>query len=334
MTAEPGRNAAPGSVGVVIIGRNEGDRLRRCLTSAVREAHYLLYVDSGSSDGSVELAESLGVRTLSLDPGTQFSAARARNEGREQLRQMQPALKYLQFVDGDCELCDGWLACAAEFLDTNAGVAIVSGRLREKRPESSVFNLLTEFEWDLPTGEAKSCGGIAMMRASAFDQVKGFRTDLIAGEEPELCVRLRGKGWRIWRLDQEMALHDLAMSRFSQWWKRAVRGGHAFAEGVALHGAAPEKHYAREYRSALAWGLGIPLATLALVALLGPSGTLLLTLYPLQVVRLAVRGRRSARANWLRAFFLVIGKFPETLGVLRFHVRRALGQQPRRIDYK
>ena len=322
------------TIGVVVIGRNEGERLRKCLTSAVREAPGLVYVDSDSSDGSVALAQSLGVETHALDPATPLSAARARNEGRERLRQKQPELQYLQFVDGDCELCDGWLEAAAEFLERHVDVAVVSGRLREKYPDSSVFNLTMEFEWDLPAGEARNCGGIAMMRASAFDRVQGFRTDLIAGEEPELCVRLRRMGWRIWRLDREMALHDLAISRFAQWFKRALRTGHTFAEGVALHGAPPERHYLREYRSALFWGLCIPFATLALVAIVGPRGALLLALYPLQIIRLARRGERSARANWWRGLLLVIGKFPEVLGVLLFHVRRALGQRPRLIDYK
>jgi GT2 family glycosyltransferase len=331
---EPARDAARGTVGVVVIGRNEGERLRRCLTSAVREVRHLLYVDSGSTDHSVALAQSLGVETLALDPRTPFSAARARNEGRERFRQTQPDLRYVQFVDGDCELCDGWLAAAADFLDTHEDVAVVSGRLREKRPEGSVFNMLIQFEWDLPTGEVRDCGGVGMMRASAFDQAQGFRTDLIAGEEPELCLRLLSKGWRIWRLDQDMALHDLGMSRFGQWWNREVRAGHAFAEGVALHGAPPERHYVRQYRSVLTWGVAIPLATLALVALFGPWGAWMLALYPLQVVRLALRGTRSARENWLRGLFLVISRFPTTIGVLRFHVRRALGQQPRRIDYK
>ena len=334
MNTERADHVPPGTVGVVVIGRNEGERLRRCLTSAVREARHLLYVDSGSSDGSVALAQSLGVETFALDPGMPFSAARARNEGQAQLRQRQPHLQYLQFVDGDCELCEGWLSDAAEFLDSHADVAVALGRLREKRPEISIFNTMIQFEWDLPTGEVRSCGGIAMMRATAFDAVQGFRTDLIAGEEPELCLRLMRKGWRIWRLDEDMALHDLAISRFAQWFKRALRTGHTFAEGVALHGAPPERHYLREYRSALFWGLCIPFATLALVAIVGPRGALLLALYPLQIIRLARRGERSARANWWRGLLLVIGKFPEVLGVLLFHVRRALGQRPRLIDYK
>ena len=334
MVTEPPPTRASDTIGVVIIGRNEGERLRRCLTSAVREAQVLLYVDSDSSDGSVALAESLGIETLRLDPSRQLSAARARNEGRERLRQSHPELQYLQFVDGDCELCDGWLAAAGQFLESHKEVAVVSGQLREKNPDGSLFNMLIQFEWDLPTGEVKTCGGIAMMRASAFDQVSGFRTDLLAGEEPELCLRLLRAGWRIWRLDRKMALHDLAMSRFSQWWKREVRSGHTFAEGVALHGAPPEYHYMREYRSAIFWGLGVPLMTLALTLYAGPGGAMLLVLYPLQIVRLALRGNRSARENWLRGVFLVACKLPEMLGILRFYWSRARRQQPRRIDYK
>jgi glycosyltransferase involved in cell wall biosynthesis len=332
--SERAGHVPPGTVGVVVIGRNEGERLRRCLTSAVRESRHLLYVDSGSADGSVALAQSLGVETLALDPSAPFSAARARNEGQARLRQMQPHLQYLQFVDGDCELCEGWLSHSAGFLDAHADVAVALGRVREKHPESSVFNMIIQIEWDLPAGEARNCGGIAMMRACAIDQVQGFRTDLIAGEEPELCVRLRRKGWRIWRLAQDMALHDLAMSRFTQWWKRELRNGHAFAEGVALHGAPPERHYVREYRSALLWGLGVPLATLLSIAYFGAGGAVVLALYPLQIVRLALRGRRSARENWLYSLFLVIAKFPMTLGALSFHIRRALGHRPRLIDYK
>jgi GT2 family glycosyltransferase len=322
------------TIGLVVIGRNEGDRLRRCLVSGVREVPCVVYVDSGSADDSVTLARSLGVQTIALDPSRPFSAARARNEGFERLRRMKTNLIYVQFVDGDCELRAGWIAAAAEFLRDHEDAAVVSGRLREKYPENSIYNTLCDMEWDVPAGEVKDCGGIAMMRASAFDRVQGFRVDLIAGEEPELCVRFRKLGWRIWRLEKDMALHDSAMSRFGQWWKREQRAGHAFAQGAEMHGAPPERHYVREFRSALFWGLGVPLIALALIASIGPFGLLAFAVYPLQVVRLAMHGTRSTRQNWLRALFLVIGKFPEMLGQLQFYVRRTLGRRPRLIEYK
>jgi len=327
-----GANAS--SIGVVVIGRNEGERLRKCLASGVREVSRIIYVDSGSTDDSVTLARHLGIEAMELDRSAPFSAARARNEGFRRLRQIDQKLHYVQFVDGDCELTDGWLETAAEFLREHKDTAVVSGKLREKYPENSIYNTLCDIEWDVPAGEVKDCGGIAMMRTDAFERVQGFRVDLIAGEEPELCVRMRQQGWRIWRLTQEMALHDSAMMRFGQWWKRERRAGHAFAEGAELHGAAPERHYVREFRSALFWGLGVPLVAMALLCSIGPIGLLVLVIYPLQVVRLALRGTRSTRENWLRAVFLVISKIPQVLGEVQFYIRRALGLQSRLIEHK
>jgi GT2 family glycosyltransferase len=322
------------TVGVVVIGRNEGIRLRDCLSSEIRESPHVIYVDSGSSDDSVNLARSMGVETIELDPLTPFSAARARNEGFRRLRETHSDLSYVQFIDGDCELRPGWLALAMRFLTEHADIAVVSGQLREKNAANSVYNTLCDIEWDVPVGEAKECGGIAMMRAIAFDRAGGFRIDLIAGEEPELCVRLRMQGWKIWRLDREMALHDAAMSRFSQWWKRTVRGGHAIAQGAALHGAPPEEYGVRESRSILLWGIVIPLVALGLTLAFGARGLLVLAVYPIQVARLALSGARSARENWVSALFLVLGKFPGMVGLLQYRVRSGLGRQSRIIEHK
>ncbi|OYY92909.1 MAG: glycosyl transferase [Hydrogenophilales bacterium 28-61-23] len=321
-------------VGVVVIGRNEGERLKRCLESVVKLAKTVVYVDSGSTDNSVNMARGMGVHVVDLDMSQPFTAARARNTGFERLNEVSPGLDYVQFIDGDCELHPDWLGKASSFLDDRPEMAMVCGRLRERFPEQSIYNRLCDIEWDTPVGEAKACGGIALVRTTAFERLQGFRADLIAGEEPELCVRLRHTGWRVWRLDAEMALHDAAMFRFGQWWKRAVRGGHAFAEGTALHGSAPERHWVRESNSAWLWGLGIPLTILLVTAVAGWAGLLLFAVYPAQIARLALRGRYSPRINWWRALFLVVGKFPETLGQIKFHYRRLVGAKLSLIEYK
>lgn len=321
-------------MGVVVIGRNEGLRLERCLASLVGAAEQVVYVDSGSTDDSVQMAKALGVEVVELDMSIPFTAARARNEGFARLQRLLPAMRYVQFVDGDCEVVEGWLSRALAFLDTRPEVAVVCGRRRERFPQRSIYNLLCDLEWDTPIGEAKACGGDALMRADAFAAASGFRADLIAGEEPELCVRLRANGWKVWRLAEEMTLHDAAMTRFGQWWRRTLRGGHAFAEGAFLHGAAPEKHWLRESRRAWFWGLGVPLATVIAILMLGWSGLLLLLVYPLQVVRLARRGGRSKRENWLLALFLVLGKFPEMLGQAKFLLNRFGTGKAALIEYK
>lgn len=321
-------------VGIVAIGRNEGERLRKCLLSVAGLAGKVVYVDSGSTDGSVAMARALGVEVIGLDMSVPFTAARARNEGFACLRKIAPELGYVQFVDGDCEIVPGWLEKAVRFLGARPDVAVVCGRRRERFPEHSLYNLLCDIEWDTPVGEAKSCGGDALMRADAFERAGRYRDSLIAGEEPELCVRLRAAGWKIWRLGEEMTLHDAAITRFGQWWKRTMRCGYAYAEGAHLHGSPPERHRVKESRRVWAWGLGVPALAAGLSIWLGAWGLALLLIYPAQVVRLALRGTRSASENWWRALFLVLCKFPEAIGQLKFLHNRLAGNTARLIEYK
>jgi len=322
-------------LGVVVIGRNEGDRLKACLESVRGAAKHIVYVDSGSTDGSVAMSRSLGVTVLELELNAPFTAARARNEGFHQLLTEQPALEFVFFVDGDCELTPGWLDSGLRFLGERPEYAVVCGWRRERYPNKSVYNLLCDIEWrDGPVGEAKFCGGDALMRAKAFLQIKGFCPSLICGEEPEFCVRLRQAGWKIWRLDEDMTVHDAAMYRFGQWWRRMIRGGYGFAQGADLHGAPPERHYVRERSRIWLWGLWIPCAILILTPIIRWWALFFLLIYPLQVVRLWLRGTRSPRENWWRAVALVLSKFPEMVGQLKFKVNRFRRVQAQLIEYK
>lgn len=321
-------------IGAVVIGRNEGERLRCCLESLAESVQSKVYVDSGSTDVSVAMARTMGVMVVELDMSVPFTAARARNAGLERLRQVMPDLRYVQFVDGDCEVSAAWLEKAAAYLEIHADVAMVCGRLRERYPERTLYNLLCDIEWDTPVGEVRACGGIAMARTDALVDVRGYRPDLIAGEEPELCVRLRAKGWKITRLADEMALHDAAMTHFGQWWRRSVRAGYAFAEGAFLHGAAPERHRVKESRSAWVWGAVIPATIVAAVSLWGSWGLLPIAVYPLQMAHICLQGKRSPRENWIRALFIVLGKFPETAGQTKYVYHRLLGKSAHLIEYK
>lgn len=320
-------------IGVVVIGRNEGERLHRCLASVLGRAELVVYVDSGSTDGSIAAAQSMGAAVVGLDTTLPFTAARARNEGLRVLRQLAPVAAYVQFVDGDCELAAGWIERACAFHEAHPCVGAVCGRLREKFPERTIYNRMCDMEWDTPIGPARSCGGIALMRVAALVQVGGFRAGMIAGEEPELCVRLRANGWQVWRLDEEMALHDAAMIHFSQWLRRSMRAGFAFAEGAHLHGAPPERHWVRESRSAWFWGLALPVALL-LLALVWPPSLLGFLAYPLHVLRLFLTGSGAWKPRLARAFFLVLGKFAEAAGQGRFVLQRLRGGPAQLIEYK
>ena len=324
-------------VGVVAIGRNEGDRLRRCLASLDPAARPTVYVDSGSTDGSSEVAREMGAEVVPLDLTVPFTAARARNAGFERLLKLAPEVEYVQFVDGDCEVDPAWIPTALAELDRRPEVAVVCGRRRERHPEATVYNRLCDLEWDGPTGETDACGGDALMRVAALKAVGGYRPDLIAGEEPELCVRLRANGGKIVRLAAEMTRHDAAMTRFGQWWRRNVRAGHAFAEVSRLHADSPLGIWKREARSNWFWGFVAPaVALLAAPFTLGLSLVLLLG-YAVLYWKIA-RGRRrrgdDPRTARLFARYCVLSKLPQAAGQLRFWRSRLFGRANRLIEYK
>jgi GT2 family glycosyltransferase len=332
------------SIGVVAIGRNEGERLRACLMSARRDCAPVVYVDSGSGDESVSLARSLGVHVVELDLSTPFTAARARNEGFARLKAIEPSIELVQFVDGDCEIVEGWIAKAAAELAARPRAAVVCGRRRERFPSASVYNRLCDMEWDTPIGQAKACGGDALVRVAAFEEVGGYDGSVIAGEEPEMCVRLRERGWTIHRIDAEMTLHDAAMTRASQWWRRNVRGGHAYAQGFAMHGAPPENCYRREIRSIAFWAYGPLIATAVMIGLMifvRPGwwwiGFWPLLGYPALAAKAGFwRFRRGNRANdaALYGVAVTLAKFPQSAGVRKFRHAQKRGLRNTIIEYK
>jgi GT2 family glycosyltransferase len=325
------------SVGLVTIGRNEGARLEVCLKSAIGQVASVVYVDSGSTDGSVELAKALGIEVVELDLTLAFTAARARNAGFARLLAIAPDLEFVQFVDGDCEIVEGWIEQAQRQLAAHLEWAVACGRRRERYPERSPYNRLCDLEWDTPVGEADACGGDALYRVAAFQQAQGFNETMIAGEEPELCLRLRQKGWKIFRLDAEMTRHDADMTRFGQWWKRVLRAGHAYAEGAWLHGHEPERHWVKESRSIWLWGGIVPLVALGLAWSSRGLSLGLLAAYGLMAYRIYQYGRQRGWAvsdSQLYAVSCVVGKLPNLMGQLQFHGNRLLGRQNRLIEYK
>ena len=327
-------------VGVVVIGRNEGERLRRCLLSAA-DAQSRVYVDSGSTDGSQALARELAFEVVDLDTSRGFTAARARNAGLDHLVRSGVALDYVQFVDGDCELRSGWLKQALG--DFTPERAAVFGRRRERHPERNLYHRACDREWTVPQGEVSSCGGDVLFRLKALRQVDGYNDALIAGEEPELCLRLRQKGWRIYCNAREMTWHDVAIDRIGQWWLRAKRTGYGFGVLVSLHGK-DEPSWNRLLLSAVCWSalmLALPLALLASVVTSSPIflalalglGLLLVA----GIVRTAWRERRSFSGigkaiQW--SALLYLSKLAQAQGLLEQRWKRMRSSPDRIIEYK
>jgi GT2 family glycosyltransferase len=339
-------------VGVVAIGRNEGDRLRRCLDSLAGQDTTVVYVDSDSTDDSVTLARARGVEVVELDMSLPFSAARARNAGFERLLRVDPELRFVQFLDGDCEVADGWLERGRHVLEEQPEAAVVFGRRNERFPERSIYNRLADIEWNMPItsggrdGAAVACGGDAMIRAEALHAVGGYNPSIPAGEEPELCQRLRCAGYSVVRLDAAMTWHDSAMLRFLQWAKRQFRTGYGGLDFATRFGRHGENPFRRQIRSARFWALAWPVALIVGGSLAAHQGwrlgaglvvaSLGLAL-PAQALRIAARNRGSAGSLGGALGYGVltmVGKYFQMAGQCLYLCDRLAGRHARLIEYK
>lgn len=319
--------------GAVVIGRNEGARLRRALDSLAPQVSHLVYVDSGSRDDSVAYARSIGAHVVELDTSTPFTAARARNEGFEALMALAD-LEFVQFIDGDCGVEPDWIAKAVAALQAEPELGLVTGWRREIFPDNSIYNALCDLEWNRPAGRIKACGGDMMVRAAAFDDAGGFDPTVIAAEDDEFCLRLAEAGWLLRRIPEEMTLHDANMLHFSEWWKRAERSGHGFAQVGDLH---PE-YFRKERLRVLFFGAALPL--LALIGLLFSWRILLLVAiaYALSYGR-TLLGLRKAGVSERPLLYqlgglLSLSKLPNMLGFIRYYWRKRAGRAMRLIEYK
>jgi cellulose synthase/poly-beta-1,6-N-acetylglucosamine synthase-like glycosyltransferase len=306
----------------------------------------VVYVDSGSSDGSVELARQFGATVLELDLSIPFCAARARNAGFARLRELGDEVEFVQFVDGDCEIVPGWLNSARDELTSHPAVAVVCGRLRELHPEASIYNRLCDLEWDRHPGDAEHCGGIFMIDAAKFEAIDGFDSGIPAGEEPELCQRLRSRGWRVVRLPDEMGWHDAGMTRFAQWWRRQIRGGYSGLDVHRRFGIDGHSPFGRQIRSTRLWTVAWP----ALVILAASGGWVaggfwvaallslgIVLLLPLQIFRVAYRTSKrdypicTALAHGV---FTMLAKWAQLWGHCRYLCDRRMSNTIQLIDYK
>ncbi len=316
------------TLGAVAIGRNEGERLKACLRSLVQVCDRVVYVDSGSQDDSVAFARSIGVDVVELDTSTPFTAARARNAGFEALL-ADEELDLVQFVDGDCKVQPGWLEAGMVALDLNPDLGLVTGWRSEIRPQDSVYNQMCDVEWHRPAGPIIACGGDMMVRVAAFQLTGGFDPTVIAAEDDEFCLRLAQAGWKLERLPVEMTLHDAAMTRFGQWWQRAKRAGHGFAQLGRMH----PPHFLRERVRVWVYGLALPLIFVLGLFTWRWLSVAVLALYALSFWK-TWRGLSGQPMAARQAALLTLAKFPNLLGMLTYHRRRRTGDDMRIIEYK
>jgi GT2 family glycosyltransferase len=332
MTATP---STLNRVGVVVIGRNEAHHLADCLRSVAASVAGVVYVDSASVDGSAEVAAGCGADLVELDPQGPISAASARNAGIERLLQLQPGLALVQFVDGDCVLDPEWLPEAVRAIDADPGLGAVWGMLRERYPEASIYNRVSDLEWRVPpAGETSYFGGLTLIRVEAFRAAGGFDPGVVASEDQELSARVRAKGWRIRRISALTGVHDSRIVRFSQWWRRGVRRGVGYAQTWS-------RHRGRSDRAAIGkiifWAGVLPCAAVAAAWPTRGLSLVAIAIYPLRVLRIAMRFARregTIRDGLVWGAYCVLAPFPALLGLIVFCVTRGRGRGVGIIEYR
>jgi GT2 family glycosyltransferase len=328
-----------GQVAFVVIGRNEGERLKKgllaiqslCLDSPV------VYVDSGSSDDSVAFAESLNLLTVELDMSIPFTAARARNSGFERLMQDYPEISYVQFMDGDCELLSGWIEAAVAKLEANQNIGIVSGRRTERYPEVSIYNELIDIEWNTPIGETLAVLGDMCVKVEAFKKVNGFDETIIAAEDDDFCLRTKKAGFKTFRIDADMSLHDANILTLSQWFRRSKRGGHGYANIHHIHGHPPLNYFQRQIKSVVFWGFIAPLGFLVCLFYAPLIALLFFLAYSASIVGAILRKKKEKKPLKTAIYYGILiftGKVPEFIGMLQFYKNHLLSNKHQLIEYK
>ena len=325
---------------IVIIGRNEGGRLTRCLQSvgharSVEGGAELIYVDSASTDDSAQTAANFGIQVIVLNGGLQ-TAARARNAGWE-----RASAPYILFLDGDTILNPHFIQSALNVLELDQSIAAVWGHRRELYPERSIYNRVLDLDWIYPAGNTEFCGGDVLMRRSVLVEVEGYDPGLPAGEEPELCRRLRARGYRIVHIDAPMTAHDLNMTRFSQYWRRAMRAGYAYAEVSNRFRESADPMWLRESRRNVRSGsfwIASLVVSIILLAFRTPW------ILPWFALLIALPGRSAwkarSRAPGQKTLLVLYGihsqlqQVPILVGQLRYLRDRYSGKQRTQIQYK
>jgi cellulose synthase/poly-beta-1,6-N-acetylglucosamine synthase-like glycosyltransferase len=333
-------SAASPTLSVVVIGRNEGVRLERCLISvrAIRDWQggvEIIYVDSGSSDDSCPLARSLGCRVIELN-SDRPSAALGRNAGWR-----SAAAPLILFLDGDTILDPEFPGRAAAALN-DPHTAVICGRRREIHADASVYNRVLDLDWIGPSGFCDYCGGDALIRRDVLETVGGYDDTLIAGEEPDMCRRMRALGYKILHLDCPMTDHDLAMHHWHQYWRRAVRTGHAYAEVSGRYAGSELPLWESESRSNIKggvfWASAWLLAFAACVWLRSPLPFVaVLALFGALAVRTARKfGWKSSdsRTLFLYGVHSHLQQLPILVGQLSYWWSRKHARRKRLIEYK
>ncbi|MBN1907879.1 MAG: glycosyltransferase [Deltaproteobacteria bacterium] len=309
-------------IGIVIIGINECSHIADCI-KAIRAVNYpqdlldITYVDGGSSDNTPDLATGFeGVRVMQLN-NPHPTPGRGRNAGWLTL-----SSPIIQFLDADMIIDPDWFLHAHKLLENNIGA--VTGTLKEIYPDKNIYHILAEMEWAGKEGPCDFFGGGVLISRKALEDANGYDEYLIAGEDPDLSYRIREKGWLIKRSGHTMAMHDINMSSFLKYLKRAFRGGYAYAEISFRYIKKNEKMWFRETLRILVRSL-LPLIIMLTGFISGFvfSGLIFALLFAVKPSFSIFKFKKQFNRPWKDIIIYTVNAiiivFPQLFGVIRYY---------------
>lgn len=191
---------------VVVICRNQRDRVLACVRSILREVvplqvpFELLVIDSASTDGTREALAEMPVRWVGLEESPLLCASLGRKVGTD-----TASGSHILFLDGDMELEPGFLPAARDAIGGLEGVAGIVGQVFEKDPSvpggrRDIYRIRKE-------GKADKFGGAVLFSRRSLLRAGGYDPYIFNREENELYSRIRSAGEAVWQIPVPMALH-------------------------------------------------------------------------------------------------------------------------------
>ena len=188
-------------ISFIVIGKNEGERLQRCLASVhtvVKQygiAEWeIIYVDSRSCDNSIQIAKELDATVFQITG--ECNAAIARNIGAKEAKG-----DILFFIDGDMELQPGFLQ---KVLANDKPVyPFLSGIFDDIVHDTEWNYLYTTRRHHLKEGDTDSfsatTGGLFLITKELWDKVGGMDNRLKRSQDYDLGLRLAKMGYPLCR---------------------------------------------------------------------------------------------------------------------------------------
>jgi GT2 family glycosyltransferase len=204
------------TLSVVLIAKDQAWNVDRLVCSVLREIAdgppaEVLFVDSASQDDTAERAARHPIGVLRLSSDQPLTPALGRYVGAR-----ETSGELVLFLDGDMELCPGWLPRALQTMQERPEVAAVTGVLIDRPPDTPPGDgtwLEQAGEPEYAERDVTQTGGAALHRRRVLEAVGSFHPYLYSEEEPELCLRIRHAGHRVVRIGRPIALHYTTPSR-------------------------------------------------------------------------------------------------------------------------